>query len=109
MLSIAPRPHARQPYIVQTVATTGKGVVELRAALDQFRAFGDASALKRERQRARSRTHLLELLRQTLFEKVAGERLRNGTVDRYVEEILARRRDPHSAAEEIIEKSKVKS
>lgn len=102
MLSIAPRPDGWQPPILQTVATTGEGVAELHKTLGQFRAFGEKTALRRERQRARSRARLLELVRQRAFEKVAAEPLRSGSLDRHVEDIVARRRDPYSVAEEIV-------
>ena len=107
MLSIASRKDTWRPPIVKTVATTGEGISDLRQALEQFRAFGDRSALKDERRRDHCRARLLELLRQSLFEKVARELLANGSIDRQVEEILARRRDPHSLVEEIIAELKV--
>ncbi len=102
MLSVAPHQDAWRPPILKTVATTGEGVAQLRQALEEFRAFGEESALKLKRQRERGRARLLELLRQRLFEKVAAERLRDGSIDRHVEEILHRRRDPHSVVEELI-------
>jgi hypothetical protein len=42
------------------------------------------------------------VLRQSLFEKVARERLRDGSIDRRVEEVLGGRRDPYSLVEEMI-------
>ncbi len=109
MLSIAPRTEGWQPPVVQTIATSGEGVAEVHKALEQFRAFGDQTALKRERQRAHLRSRLLELLRQRAFEKFASEPMRDGSIDRYVDELLARRSDPYSVVQEIVEKSKVKS
>jgi hypothetical protein len=38
-----------------------------------------------------------------------AERLRDGSLDRHVDAILARRRDPHSVVEEIIGQSNLKS
>ncbi len=109
MLSTTSRDDAWRPPILKTVATTGEGVAQLRQALDRFRTFGAESALKVKRQREHCRARLLELLRQRLFEKVVAERLRDGSLDRHVEEILERRRDPHSVVEELVEKWKVKS
>jgi LAO/AO transport system kinase len=108
MLSMATRKDSWQPPIVKTVATTGEGISELRQALDQFRTFGERSALRDERRRAHWRTRLLELLRQSLFEKIARGLLDNGSLDRQVEEVLARRRDPHSLVEELIEELTVR-
>ncbi len=107
MLSLAPRADAWRPPVLKTVATTGEGVGSLRQALDNFRAFGEQSALKIKRQREHWRARLLELLRQSLFEKVVSERLRDGSIDARVEEVAAHRRDPHSVVEELIEESTV--
>lgn len=105
MLSIAPRADGWQPPIVPTVANTGQGVAELHRAIGDFGDFGNKTALRRERQRAHSRARLLELLRQRLFETVAAKRLRDGSLDRMVDEIVARRRDPYSVVEEIMGKA----
>ncbi|PYU95294.1 MAG: methylmalonyl Co-A mutase-associated GTPase MeaB, partial [Acidobacteria bacterium] len=106
MLSIGPRSDAWRPPTLKTVATTGEGIAALREALERFRVFGQSSALSVERQQAKWRVRLLELLRQTLFEKVVAERLRDGLIDRYVDEVRAHRRDPHSVVEEIIGESR---
>ncbi|MCL5670340.1 MAG: methylmalonyl Co-A mutase-associated GTPase MeaB, partial [Acidobacteria bacterium] len=109
MLSVAAKPAAWQPPILKTVATTGEGASELRQMLETFRTFSQASAFGLERRRQRMRVRLLELLRQSLFERVANEQFDKETIDRYVGEILARRRDPHSIVEEMMEASGVKS
>ena len=105
MLSLVPRKDAWSPPIVKTVATTAEGVARLREALDGFRAFGDQSALRVKRQQEKWRARLLEMLRQTLFEKAVAERLRDGAIDRYVEAVRNHRRDLHSVVEEIVEGS----
>ena len=102
MLSIGPRTDAWRPPILKTVATAAEGIAALRESLDRFRVFGQSSALSVKRQQAKWRVRLLELLRQTLFEKVVAERLRDGLIDRYVDEVRERRRDPHSVVEEIV-------
>lgn len=107
MLSITPREDAWRPPILKTVATTGEGVIFVREALEQFRAFGDESGLKLKRQQEKCRARLLELLCQTLFQKVLAERLRDGAIERHVAEVLAHRRDPHSVVEELIAGSTV--
>ncbi|HUI43720.1 MAG TPA: methylmalonyl Co-A mutase-associated GTPase MeaB [Terriglobia bacterium] len=105
MLSISPRSDGWRPPVVQTVATTGDGVADLRQALDDFRAFGERTELKRTRQRERWRARLLALLRQRLFEQVYRAHLGDGAVDRWVDEVLERRSDPHSVVDEIVRSS----
>lgn len=102
MLSLAQRADGWQPPIVKTVATTGEGVSELCQALDRFQALnqtGEAAALRR---REHWRSRLLDLLRQTLFEKAVAAPLRDGSLDRQLEELLAHRREPHQIVEEIV-------
>lgn len=101
MLSMAPRRDGWHPPVLRTVATTGEGIAPLRGALEQFRVFGEQHALRLERQREQWRARLLELLRQNLFESAIGE-LRDGAIESRVEDVLARRRDPHSVVEELI-------
>ena len=48
------------------------------------------------------------MLRQSLFEKVAREQFDKESLDAYAEEMLTRRRDPHSIVEEMMEASGVK-
>jgi GTPase len=102
MLSISPRADGWRPPIVSTVATTGEGVVDLHRALDDFAAFGSRTDLQRRRQREKWRARLRSLLRQRLFERVWREQVNDGAVDRWVDEIVARRSDPQSVVDRIL-------
>ncbi len=104
LLALAP-PGGWRPPVIKTIATTGGGVPELRQALEDFAAFGERSGLARERKRERCRRRLLARLRQRLWERVVAERLPEAAVEELVEDILAGRRDPYSAVEQIVEKS----
>jgi len=109
MLSITPRPDGWSPLVVQTVATTGTGVTAACEALEKFFEFGAKEQVAINRQREKWRSRLLELLRQTLFQKVVTERLPKGVIDARVDEVLSRRRDPHSLVEEMVEETTVMS
>ena len=100
MLSLAPQRNGWGVPILKTVATTGQGVSELRAALDGFRTFSE-QGIHEARRREQLRARLLGLLRQRLFEKAVGE-LRDNAIDSQIEEVLAHRLDPHSAVEDLI-------
>jgi LAO/AO transport system kinase len=102
MLSLAPGRDSSRPPILKTVATTGEGVEPLREALERFRGSGGPDLLRERRQRDKWRGRLLELLRQKLFEKIMAERVQSGAIERYVDEVLEHRRDPHSVVEEMI-------
>jgi methylmalonyl-CoA/ethylmalonyl-CoA epimerase len=105
MLSISPRADGWRPGIVKTVATAGEGTAELVKAIDEFRAFGERTDLGRIRRHAKWRARLLTLLRQRLFEQVVHQQLRDGAVDRWVDQVLDRQSDPHSIVDEIVRAS----
>jgi LAO/AO transport system kinase len=101
MLSLAPRRDSWRPPVLRTIATTGEGVAALREALEQFRVFSEQEARRLGRQREQWRARLLELLRQSLLEN-AVKGLHEGALEARVEEVMARRRDPHSVVEELV-------
>jgi LAO/AO transport system kinase len=107
MLSITPRPDGWCRPVIQTVATTGSGVGAVHEALENFFEFAAKEQVTIMRRREKWRARLLDLLRQTLFQKVVTERLPQGVIDARVDEVLNRRRDPHSLVEEIIRESAV--
>jgi len=105
MLSMASRADGWRPLIVKAIATTGSGVGEVRQALEQFRSFQERSALKEKRRRSYLRSRFLELLRRNLFEKVIRERLRDGSLEQFVDDLLQHRVDPYSLVERIVSES----
>jgi methylmalonyl-CoA epimerase len=102
MLSLASRPDGWKAPIVKTVATTGQGITELCQALDLFQAFSEKANVKMQRRKTHWRSRLLDLLRQTLLERATAAPLRDGSLDRQVEELLSLKRPPHQVVEEII-------
>jgi LAO/AO transport system kinase len=109
MVSIAPREDRWRRPIVQTVATTGEGVNLLRQALDDFHTFAEQTPLRAKRDRDIWRERLLETLREELFSRVVKPHMADGLIDTLVAQIVERRRDPHSAAEEILRNCSVRS
>ena len=103
LLSLAHRPDFWNPPIVKTIATENKGIEDLSAAIESYRAFqkqGDASLTRKQ---AIAKWRLLELLRERLMSDLLG---RNGTEEKL--EQLARRvaekeTDLYSAVEELME------
>jgi len=105
MLSLASREDGWRPPIVKAIATTGSGVGEVKQALDQFRSFQEQSALKEKRRRGYLRSRLLELLRRNLFEKVISERLHDGALEQFIDDLFQHRADPYSVVERIVAES----
>lgn len=100
--SVASRSDGWVPPIVKTVATTGQGIEELAKVLDNFHAFSKKGDLANARQIEHSRSRVLDLLRQTLFEMALAGPLQDGSLDRQVIEIVAHRKIPHEVVDEII-------
>ena len=105
MLSMASRADGWRPPIVKVIATTGSGVGEVRQALEQLRSFQEQGAWKEKRRRGYLRSRFLELLRRNLFEKVFRERLRDGSLEQFVDDLLQHRADPYSLVERIVAES----
>jgi len=102
LLSLAMRDDSWEPPIVKTVATESRGIQELAAAIEKYRAFHLQRASGDGRRRAIARWRILELLRerlvtQTLEADSAAEKL-----DRLAGEVASRQLDPYSAMEELL-------
>jgi GTPase len=93
------QPDDWRPPILKTEATTGAGVPEVIAAVDQFRAH--SAPERAARRRARQEYWLRDLLSHR-FLQLAERELAPGEFQRLVDGIAARRIDPYSAAGEII-------
>ena len=102
MLSLASRPDGWRPPMIKTIATTGQGIAELIQGLDQFCVFGAKGDVAERRRAEHWRSRLLDLLRQTLFERAVAGPLSGGSLDRQVEGLLAHQTDPHQVVEQII-------
>jgi GTPase len=90
--------------ILKTVATTGEGVEELMEAVEKYRARAVEGEARKQRERKRSRERFLALLKDELFKKARRACLGNGEMEKLVEELSERRRDPFSAAESLLGK-----
>ena len=97
--SLAVRSDNWTPPIVKTVATTGEGIPELRAAIAAFQAH--STRTPGLRRRARQEWRLREILSSRFLERL--ERLLPaGELDRVIDRIAAREVDPYTAASELM-------
>jgi LAO/AO transport system kinase len=92
-----------RPPILKTEATSGKGVRELLDTIERFRSH--TTAAQGTRRRARAEWRVRELLGQRFLAHVEREVLAPGEFDRTLEEIAARRLDPYTAADAIIDRA----
>lgn len=95
LLAIGTGREGWQPPILRVVATEGKGISEVLAAVREFRAAGSDSG-----RRARLWTvRLREMLRERLLDRLSNDELEAAAAD-----VAARRRDPYSIIDEWLER-----
>ena len=100
-----------RPPILKTEATTGHGVAELWATVQQFRTYSEnvASGFSRthrtRRLKARNEFRLRDLLTHRFMELVEHEVLGAGEFDALVARIAAREVDPYTAASDILSRA----
>src|SRR5262249_3473099 len=92
-----------RPPTVKTEATTGKGVPELIAAIERFRAH-TAGALG-ERRRVRAEFRVRELLAHRFVQHVEHTVLAAGEFEWLLDRIAARETDPYTVADDIVRRS----
>ncbi|MGI9103581.1 MAG: methylmalonyl Co-A mutase-associated GTPase MeaB [Terriglobales bacterium] len=104
MQSLSVRSDGWTPPIVKTVASDGQGVVELANAIASYEQFLRAHNLVHTKKVQNWQERLVEMLRQSLLERVLREHMGDGAVARYAAQIAEHKRDPYSLVEEIVAK-----
>lgn len=100
MQSLSVRKDEWVPPVVKTVASEGKGLEELAKAITSYQDFLGKSDIGRQKRIQNWRERLIEMLRDTLLERVMREQ--DGRVDAYAADIAEHKRDPYSLVEEIV-------
>ncbi len=102
MQSLAIRSDKWTPPIIKTVATDGKGIPELAAAIVNYEQFLEQKDLLLKKKISSWRERLIEMLRDGLLERLLSERLPEEEIARLAAEIAEHKRDPYSLVEEIV-------
>src|SRR5947209_19074249 len=105
MQAISPRQNSWSPPIVKTVATDGKGIPELAAAIADFQAFLARSELGRQKRVESWRERLITMLREALLRRVLREELGEEELVRYAEKVAEHKLDPYTLVDEIVGRS----
>ncbi|HEV3058277.1 MAG TPA: methylmalonyl Co-A mutase-associated GTPase MeaB [Vicinamibacterales bacterium] len=92
-----------RPPILKTVATTGAGVKELVAAIEQFRA--QSHGADAARRKSRSEYRLRELVSQRFMDHLERHVLAPGELAETVDRIAARDLDPYTAATNLLRRA----
>jgi LAO/AO transport system kinase len=102
MQSLAMRDDNWTPSIVRTVATEAKGVPELAAAIAEYEKYLDKQGLRLKKKISNWRERLVEMLRESLLQRVTRERLNDEELNKYALEVAEQRRDPYTLVDEIV-------
>jgi LAO/AO transport system kinase len=102
MQSLAIRADKWTPTIVKTVASEGKGVAELATAIAEYERYLQKQDLLLKKKITNWQERLVEMLRDSLLERLLSERMQEGEIGRLAADIAAHRRDPYSLVEEIV-------
>jgi len=105
MQSLAIRGDDWNPPIVQTVATTGKGIPELAAAIADYEKHLTGRGLLHQKRTNNWRERLVEMLRASLFDRVLKDQLTGDKLDQLAAAVAAHERDPYEAVEAIVAQS----
>jgi LAO/AO transport system kinase len=101
VLSLAPQRGWRVP-IVKTEAHRGEGVAELVERLDEHRAHIESEGTLSERRRRNLRNEVVAICTGRLRRKLEADLEKDEDFQRLLDEVVARRLDPASAATEIL-------
>ena len=104
MQSLAMRQDNWTPTIVRTVASEGKGVAELAAAIAQYEQFLDKHGLRLQKKIANWRERLVEMLRESLLQRVLREQLDEERLSELDSAVAEQHKDPYALVDQIIEK-----
>lgn len=104
MQSLSTRSDNWTPPIVKTVASDGQGVPELAKAIASYEDFLRTHDLGLQKRVQNWQERLVEMLRESLLERVLRVELGDGAISRYAAEIAEHKRDPYSLVEEIVAK-----
>jgi LAO/AO transport system kinase len=102
MQSLASRNDRWTPPIIKTVATDGKGITELAAAIAQYEQFLAREGLALQKRTESWRERLVEMLREALLRRIARDYLPPEVLAQYAAEVAAHKRDPYAIVEEIV-------
>jgi LAO/AO transport system kinase len=103
VLSLAPQRGWRVP-IIKTEAHKGTGVAELVAKLDEHRAFIEAEGTLSERRKRNLRSEVVAICTFRLRRRLEAQLDEDNTFAELLDEVVARRLDPATAASRILER-----
>jgi LAO/AO transport system kinase len=94
---------AWSPPIVKTVAHEAQGIAELAAAVEKHRAYLQERGRLQTDRRERLRAEVLERARDLMLRRLMQDIEQNGKLDGVLDDLLAHRTDPATAAHALVD------
>jgi LAO/AO transport system kinase len=96
--------HERKIPIVKTVAKQNKGINELFDEIKKHKNYLKKSKTFTLQRKLRYEAELIEIIRKRLMNFIFDESTFKGRIETLIDQIIKKKIDPHSAAEEILSK-----
>ncbi|WP_209475479.1 methylmalonyl Co-A mutase-associated GTPase MeaB [Thermococcus stetteri] len=93
-----------RPPIVETVATTMRGIRDLWKAINEHRAFLERSGELERKRKFRAEEEIKTIVSDRIVRTV-GKKLSEDEISALIERVVKRELDPYSAADQVIEKA----
>jgi LAO/AO transport system kinase len=105
MLALAPERDGWKPKTVRTVATENTGVDELAAAIAEYREHFDKASGRQAKKREHWKRRLVTLAEELFLGRALAGTEGEATLDALAREVADRRKDPYSAAHELLSRA----
>jgi LAO/AO transport system kinase len=102
MQTLSIRKDTWTPPIVKTVATEGRGITDLAAAIVNYQTFLENKDLLLRKKISNWRERIVEMLREELLQRLLSESLPETELARLAADVAEHRRDPYSLVEEVV-------
>jgi LAO/AO transport system kinase len=102
MQTLATRKDRWTPPIVKTVASEGKGISELLAAVARYEEYLRQQNLLLKKKIGNWQERLVDMLRDALLNRLLTQQIHKDDLDRLAQEVAEHRRDPYSLVEDIV-------
>jgi LAO/AO transport system kinase len=102
MLSLVMPRDGWHPPVLRTVATENRGIDDLAAAIDKFRAHFESTGQRQKKQIEHWQTRLIEMLESRLLEKVLHGKEGEARLQAAAAQVAARKQDPFSAVNDLL-------
>jgi LAO/AO transport system kinase len=102
MQSLSVRSDKWTPPIIKTVATTAQGIPELAKSIADYERYLKQNDLLLKKKITNWHDRLIEMLRDSLLERLLAERLPESEIARLAADVAEHHRDPYSLVDEIV-------